>query len=134
MDIQITSEGKFKHTESFLRRLLRRDFYKNVERYAQEGVEALSAATPRDTGKTAESWSYEIISTKDSVKVAWANDNYVGGYYYGSEGATPLVILIQYGHSTKSGAYIPPNDFINPALKPIAKKLTADVWSEVTKK
>lgn len=134
MNVEVTSEGSFKHTESFLRRILRKDYYKNVERFAQEGMDALVSATPRDTGKTADSWSYEILTTKDSTTITWTNDNYIDGYFYGSDGMTPIVILIEYGHATRNGGYVPPNDFINPALRPVIDKATNQVWSEVTKK
>lgn len=135
MGIEVTEKGSFKHTESFLRRALRKDFYKDLERFAQEGVDALSAATPRDTGLTAESWSYEIITSNRDTRIIWTNDNYVEGYYYSTtDGFVPIVILIQYGHATKTGGYVPPNDFINPALKRVMDKATNKVWTEVTKK
>lgn len=134
MNVEITTEGNFRHTESFLRRIMRKDYYKNVERFAQEGMDALVSATPKDTGKTADSWSYEILTEKDTTTITWTNDNYIEGYFYGSEGMTPIVILIQYGHATRNGGYVQPNDFINPALKPVIDKFSNNVWSEVTKK
>ena len=43
----------------------------------------------------------------------------------------PIVILLQYGHGTGTGGYVQPNDFINPAMKPIFQKIADDAWKEV---
>lgn len=135
MGLEFVEKGNFKHTESFLKRLTRKEFYKDLERFAREGADALAAATPRDTGKTAESWSYEIVTTGDSTSISWNNDNYISGYYYSStDGATPIVILIRHGHATANGGYIPPNDFVTPTISKIMDKAADKVWTEVTRK
>lgn len=135
MGLEFVEKGSFKHTENFFKRLTRKEFYKDLERFAREGADALAAATPRDTGKTAESWSYEIITGSKETRIIWTNDNYVEGYYYSTtDGMVPVVILIQYGHATANGGYVPPNDFINPALKRVMNKAVDNVWTEVTKK
>ena len=71
----------------------------------------MSAATPVDTGFAASSWSYHIERTGDVYKIIYTNDDLAGG--------TPVVILLQYGHLTKSGNFLPGIDFINPALRPV---------------
>jgi hypothetical protein len=43
----------------------------------------------------------------------------------------PIAILIQYGHGTGTGGYVAPNDYINPAMKPIFQKIANDAWKEV---
>lgn len=133
MEVKMTSEGSFSSTESFLKRIAHKDYYNVLEKYAKEGVQRLQIATPKDTGKTAASWSYEITVNKDSVNVSWSNDNYVDGYYYGATGKTPLVIILINGHATSSGKYIPPNDFVSPTLAPVIVDMKDAVWSEVTK-
>ena len=58
----MTQKGSFRNAEQFfdnsknLSRRLRTAF----ERYGAQGVEALRAATPKDSGLTANSWSYTI--------------------------------------------------------------------------
>lgn len=133
MEVKMTSEGNFKHTESFLKRIIHKDYYQVLENYAKEGVRYLQIATPKDTGKTAASWSYEIINSDSGVTVSWINDNYINGYYYGASGRVPLVIVLINGHATSSGRYIPPNDFVSPTLAPVIVKMKDAVWSEVTK-
>ena len=116
--------GDFKKTTKFLNYMSGGKYLENVlKRYGDEGIEALSNATPRDTGKTSESWYYEIEHDKDHCQIAWFNSEMAGG--------VPLVILIQYGHATKNGGYIQGIDFINPAIRPIFNKILDEVWKEV---
>ena len=105
--------------------MLKRDYVKVLDRYAKSGLEALKANTPVDTGKTRDSWYYEIIQDKQGIKIVWKNSNVTS---YG----TPIVLFIRYGHYTKSGTFIQGIDFINPALKPIFSKIADNIWMEVT--
>ena len=123
--VTIKTKGSFKNFLSFSDKMLKRDYVKVLDRYAKSGLEALKANTPVDTGKTRDSWYYEIIQDKQSIKIVWKNSNVTS---YG----TPIVLFIQYGHYTKSGTFIQGIDFINPALKPIFSKIADNVWMEVT--
>lgn len=95
-----------------------------LHRYGQEGVDALSAATPRDTGTTAASWSYEVRHGNNEVSIYWNNSNAPYG--------VPVAVLIQYGHTTRNGGYVQGIDYINPALRPVFDKIANDIWKEVT--
>lgn len=101
-----------------------KQYLETLNRYAQEGVDALSAATPRDTGTTADSWSYEIRRGNGQVTIYWTNSNAPYG--------VPVAVLIQYGHATRNGGYVQGIDYINPALKPIFEKMAENIWREVT--
>ena len=89
------------------------------------GVDALREATPRDTGKTANSWDYIIEETPDSVTITWTNSN--------ENRSIPIALLIQYGHATRKGGWVSGIDYINPALKPIFEEIAKSAWEEVTK-
>ena len=123
--ISVTTKGDFKNFNKFVKHMSRRDYLKIVEKYARMGVEALSEATPIDTGETASLWDYEIYTTKRSTKIIWTNDNV-------TRDGTPIPILLQFGHATKDGGYVEGIDFINPALAPVFKKMVEQVWKEVT--
>jgi hypothetical protein len=114
MSISIT-KPKFKKTHHFLEQLDRFDPRRILEEYGQLGVAALSASTPVDTGTTASSWSYKIKGNKERYTLSWSNSEMAG--------RTPLVILLQYGHATKSGYFLSGRDFINPALRPVYDSL-----------
>lgn len=122
--ISYTSTGDFKNLERFLKRMTEHDIFAALDKYGQEGVTALSAATPKDTTNTAGSWSYEILRDGKSYSIIWSNGNVVDG--------RPVAILLQYGHGTRTGGYVSGRDYINPALQPIFDRIANDVWKEVT--
>lgn len=122
--IVFTQKGDFKKTEKFLNKTSKAEYFRKLEKYAREGVKALSAATPVDTGKTAASWSYEIRQTKGSVSIYWTNSNVNKG--------VPIAIILQYGHGTNNGGYVQGIDYINPALRPVFERLAEETWKELT--
>ncbi len=67
--ISLQSSGSFKKTESYLSRLLKNDIKTQLQRFGQEGVTALSQATPKDSGKAASSWSYSVEKTRTGYEL-----------------------------------------------------------------
>ena len=122
--ITFTSKGDFKNTERFLKKMSKADFANTLRGVAQKGVQALSAATPVDSGLSASSWGYETKRSRSSFEIIWTNSDIENGY--------PVVIGIQYGHGTGTGGYVRGQDFINPAMRPIFEQILADLWTEVT--
>lgn len=123
--IRFHQRGSTKNTMSFLKRIKSREYLKNLEKFGEYGVAALSAATPMDTGKTAQSWGYSIEIDDKGGRIAWTNSN-------ANDGAN-VAILIQYGHGTRSGTYVEGIDYINPAMRPLFEELARNVWKEVTR-
>lgn len=125
MGLEFTVSGSFSKTELFLTRLSRGDLFRTLDTYAQRGVEALAAATPVDTGRTAASWSYEIHANAAGAVIVWTNTDV-------DEAGTPIAIMLQYGHGTGTGGYVQGRDYINPAIQPIFDEISNAVWREVT--
>lgn len=123
--ITFKQRGNFKNTEKLLESYNKNKHIQILEKYGQLGVDALSAATPVDSGLTKSSWTYRINTAK-GYTITWNNTNIVDG--------APIAILIQYGHATASGSFVQGRDFINPAMKPIFEKLADELWREVTSK
>lgn len=123
--IKVKCTGDFKNTTKFLEKASKMSITDILNRYGKEGVNALSAATPIDTGETASKWDYEIITGKTKSSVTWTNNAMNNGI--------PIAILIQYGHGTKNGGYVSGVDFINPAIKSVMDRLADSIWREVTK-
>ena len=124
--ITVQASGSFDKTEQYLRQMSKFDVITILERYGQDGVNALSAATPTDTGETAASWSYETEYKAGSYFIYWKNSHIVNG--------VPIAVILQYGHGTRNGGYVHGRDYINPAIRPIFDKIANDVWKEVTSK
>lgn len=97
----------------------------NLSKYGEEGVAALKAATPKDSGVTADSWHYKITRGKFRTTVTWYNTN--------MDGTCPIALILQYGHATTNGSWVEGTDYINPALKPIFERMSKEAWKEVTK-
>lgn len=126
MAIKFNHRGNFNNTERFFKRARKMDFFRNLEKYAQEGVAALSSATPVDSGLTAASWDYEIVKKKGSISIYWTNSNINAG--------VPIAVILQYGHGTNNGGYVQGRDYINPAIRPVFDKIADNAWKEVTSK
>lgn len=124
MQVKISSKGSFKNTYKFLKFLSDWKIEQSLKKYAQKGVDALSAATPVDSGKTADSWGYEIEVSKGSAKIHWTNTNI-------NEGVN-IAVILQFGHGTGTGGYVEGRDYINPAIQPIFDEIADALWKEVT--
>lgn len=121
--IKITHKGNFDRNTRFLNRLREKRYFSILEEYGKKGVEALSAATPVDTGRTAESWSYNVDKTGSGYEISWYNNSQNKGI--------SIVILNQYGHATRNGGWVKGIDFINPAIQPIFERMADEIWREV---
>ena len=122
--ITFESKGDFKRTDSFLAKLLKRDIYSSLDKYGQQGVAALSSATPTESGLAASSWRYEVKREGRGYSITWLNSDVENGF--------PVAIMLQYGYGTGTGGYVQGRDYINPAIKPIFDKIAESVWKEVT--
>ena len=122
--IRCKLEGNFKKLDNYFEKLLEGVNVGILNKYGREGVAALKAATPVDTGVTAASWYYEIVRGNGSVSLVFKNCNVVNH--------VNIAIILQYGHGTRNGGYVQGVDYINPALKPVFDRLAKDAWKEVT--
>ena len=91
--------------------------------YGKRGVEALSAATPVDSGETASSWYYKIERTDTSITLKFLNSNVNDG--------VPIAIILQYGHGTGTGGWIAGYDYINPAIQSIFDEMLSKMQEGV---
>jgi len=123
--ITFTHKGSFKNTERFLSKAKDLQVMDILRRYGQEGVTRLGLATPYDSGITANSWDYNISKSNWGYTITWSNSN--------RNGTANIAILIQYGHGTGTGGYVPPYDYINPAMKPIFDEIAEEIWKEVSR-
>lgn len=122
--ISIKTSGSFSNTDAFLQRMKKADMLAVLDKYGADGVNALSSATPFDTGKSADSWKYEVYNRGGVYTIVWINTNINDG--------VPIVILLQYGHGTGTGGYVKGYDYINPAIRPVMDRIANDVWKVVT--
>lgn len=126
MKINFEHRGNFNRFERFLVKSLHVSplIVPILEKYGRQGVEALKEATPKDTGKTSESWTYKIVKNdKNRYEIVWSNTNV--------QNNVNIAILLQYGHATRSGGFVKGTDYINPAIEKVFKGMADEAWKEV---
>ena len=123
--IRFIQKGNFKKLNNFLERIKDIANKSQLDKYGMQGIEALSNATPKKTGKTSESWYYKINRKNNSLSISFYNSNINDG--------VPIAIILQYGHGTKNGGWVQGRDYINPAIQPVFDKIAEDAWKEVTR-
>lgn len=122
--ITVVQHGKFKKLNSRFQKLLEVVDLSWLDKYGKKGVEALAEASPVCTGLLRSSWYYKIEHEKNGeAKLIWCNDDIEGG--------KNIAIIVQMGHGTKNGTYIPGIDYINPAIRPIIEQISEEVRREV---
>lgn len=126
MKVNFTHKGNFSNLEKFLAKAVKIKPVINMilNKYGRKGLQALIEATPKESGITAESWSYEIEDTGSGSRIVWKNSHVNQGYV--------IALLIQYGHGTGTGGYVEGTDYINPAIEGIFRQMADEAWKEVT--
>ena len=127
MKINFEHKGNFNNIERFLVKSLHiKPLVRPIlDKYGRRGIEALKEATPKDSGKTSESWKYDIIKDEHgNYQIVWSNTNIVDGW-------ANIAILLQYGHATRNGGFVKGVDYINPAIEKVFQGMANEAWEEV---
>lgn len=86
-----------------------------LNEFGQMGVDALRDATPVRTGKTANSWNYEIYEENGLTHLVWFNTNVNDG--------VNIAVIVDTGHAALDGSWTPGQDYIESAIEPVIKKI-----------
>lgn len=121
--IKLTSKGDYSKATRYFERIKEVAKVGKLDHYGRLGVEALSQATPVDTGLTASSWNYEILRSRNGFTLRFNNTNIQNGCM--------IAIILQYGHGTRNGGYVAGRDYINPAIQPVFDEMAEKLWKEV---
>lgn len=97
-----------------------------LQKYGQLGVDSLRYYTPKLTGKTSESWYYEIIKDDKGITIYWNNKNIV----LSNNSYISVAVLLQNGYTSIYGNWIEARDYITPALTPIIEALNKELEKE----
>lgn len=125
MSFGFRTTGSWDNTQRWLTKLSKGEFYARLDDIGRLGADRLAAATPKDSGKTAQSWKYSVKKTRSGASVTWYNTNVNKGFN--------IAIMIQYGHGTGTGGWVPGYDYINGAINPVYKTAIDNVFQEVMK-
>lgn len=86
-----------------------------LNEFGQEGVDRLQAATPVRTGKTANSWFYEIKEENGITSLIWYNTNINKG--------VNVAVIIDSGHAALDGSWVQGHNYIDSAIRPVVSKI-----------
>lgn len=113
MRIAIDSVGEFKDTVKWLSESSRRTPMNTLKAIASEGVAALSASTPvGETGETSRGWVSNITTTSNGSEVWFTNLAH-------PMAAVNVAIILEYGHGTANGGYVPARPYIRQAMRSV---------------
>lgn len=122
--IKITSSGKYNATLVALKNIHNMSATATIHKYAMRGVEYLQNATPVDTGKTMNSWRYEIEGTHPGpYKISFYNDNVNDGMN--------IAILLDNGHATRNGGWVEGLHYIEPAVQQAFEELADELYERI---
>lgn len=123
--VVFSQKGNFSKVNKMFQRMLEGVDLSVLDKYGREGIAALQAATPIDSGVTANSWYYTIEHEKGIARLNFANSHTEQGF--------SIALLLQYGHGTRTGGWVEGRDYINPALQPLFDKMADEAWKGVTR-
>ena len=124
--IRFRHKGNFSKAKRFFERIKEAIKRGELDKYGRAGVAALAAATPVDSGETANSWYYNIEHSNGSARIVFYNSHVNKG--------VNIAIILQYGHGTGTGGYVAGRDYINPAMRPVFDDIDDSAWREVAGK
>ena len=124
--IIVRVRGSFLRTKKYFQELKLAKYLNMLDKYGRIGVDALREATPKKSGKTADSWRYAIEEKDGHISLIWTNTNVQDGW-------ANVALLIQLGHGTRNGGYVQGIDYINPALRPLFDKIGEELTLEIQK-
>lgn len=113
MKVRIKSVGSFNHATSYLEKCIRSDPKKALKAIGQVTCETLSKYSPVDTGEFAAGWGYEIDNSGGTSNVSIYNKAH-------SEEVNDLPLLLEYGHGTGTGGWVPGTHFVEKSMAEIS--------------
>lgn len=122
--IRLKTKGTFKRLSNYLNKSTEITDYLDLDYYGKKGIDLLKDATPKDTGKTANSWYYEIVKGEKTISLSFNNKNIQNG--------VPIAIIINFGHGTPNGGWVEGRDYINPVMEPLFNEIENKIRKEAT--
>lgn len=113
MKVRFEDHGDFSNIRKYLKQQSQ-NTTDLLTKAGELGVSLLKANTPKRSGITASGWGYKIVQKRSSQELIFFNNAH-------PELSVNLAVLIQLGHGTRNGGYVPPIDYIRPSMVPVYK-------------
>lgn len=112
MKITFESKGEFENVNAWLKKAMSNNVDGELRRLADEGTKSLASRTPMNTGATASGWYSKVTIRNGVTEISWMNDAH-------PQESVNIAKLIELGHGTGTGGYVPPRPYIKGAMNPI---------------
>lgn len=109
MLISTSSSGGFDNITKWLKDVQNATPKNAFNKLGMEGVDGLRRNTPADTGETASMWDFKIVEGQGSSELVFINTAH-------SHTDVNIAKLIRLGYVNGTGGYVPPRDYITPAM------------------
>lgn len=126
MKISFESKGDFEGIRKWLSDVSKRNPSAVLNQIANEGERSLASNTPRETGETASRWKSKITTKGNVAEIAWTNDAH-------PEAEVNIAKLIDLGHGTGTGGYVPPRPYIKRSMDSVFNTAGDKVAKEMIK-
>ena len=126
MKITVSSVGEFNDTTNWLKSMFERTPSTAMKLMAAEGTASLKQHTPRDTGETASGWVADIHIGLINSHIYWNNIAH-------PHAGVNIAKIIELGHGTGTGGYVPPTPYIKQAMNPVWNNTVDSMIRELTK-
>lgn len=125
MKVSFESVGGFENTIKWLTKASTSSPLSAMNALGQQGVDSLRARTPVATGETARSWSYKVEKKAGYTELSWSNNAHMGA-------TASIARIIDSGHGTGWGGYVPPKPYIREAMSPVFDNAGDKLMKELT--
>ena len=126
MNVTFESKGDFENLKAWLDGVSKNTPDAALRQIAKDGERSLASNTPRDTGKTASGWGSSIESKKGTSEISWTNNAHPGLN-------VNLAKLIDQGHGTGTGGYVPPKPYIQKSMDSVFNTAGDKIAKELIK-
>lgn len=126
MNISFESKGDFDQLSKWLDEVSKATPKNSLKEIAVAGGKSLAANTPRDTGMTASGWEAVVTTKGLTSEIAWNNVAHPGE-------SVNIARIIDQGHGTGTGGYVPPRPYIKKAMDSVWKDAGDKIAKELIK-
>ncbi len=127
MPVTIKNHGDFSNFDNYIKKSRKTIKVNNkASLIAEDCIRDLKENTPKDTGLTAESWTYEIKNEGKKTSIIFKNTNIQNGIN--------IALLIEFGHATPSGTWVEGREYIDQSIQQRYLTILNKNWKELTKK
>jgi hypothetical protein len=112
MKVSFQSKGDWAATRKWLKQAASNAPTQAIKEIANRGEQALKAGTPKATGETATGWYAEVKGRGPVTEIIWKNRAH-------PESKVSVALLIENGHGTRTGGYVPPRPYVKQAMESV---------------